>query len=84
LTRQNIARRGARDVGFGREHGIDHVEGVFELLQLVHDAEADFVMMSVVIVVGKEHCILMFIFFGVVPVFVVVGLRTSKLVGLLN
>ena len=83
LTRQHIARRGARDVRFGREHGIDHMEGVFELLQLMHDAEADFVMMRVVIVVREEHCILMVIFLCIIPVFVVVGLRASKFVGLL-
>ena len=59
------------------------MEGVFELLQLVHDAEADAVMMRVVIVVRKEHCILMVVFLCVVPVFVVVGLRSSELVGLL-
>jgi len=49
----------------------------------MHDAEADFVMMSVVVVVRKKHCILMVVFLGVVPVFVVVGFGSSKLVGLL-
>jgi len=59
------------------------VEGILELLQLMHDAEADVVMMSVVIVVRKEHSVLMVVFLCVIPVFVIVGLRSSELVGLL-
>ena len=61
------------------------MKGCFQLLQLVHDAEADFVMMGVVSVVwvGKEHCVLMVVFLCVVPFLVVVGLRVSELADLL-